>query len=254
MLYTPEELALIGLIMTFGSMVQGAVGFASGLIGVPLLVVSGFSLPEAATINLVATSLQNVIGAWKLREHLKPRELVLPVVMRWLAVPFGAYLTSYVDEFFEPAQARQLIGTILLVIVLMLWGLHVTPRDRLPTFWQVLAFLSSGLMMGFATIGGPPMVLYVNSLTWSVDKSRGFLFFCSATGVPLAAWMFWAQHGEKIIPAALSTAVVMPMILLGLWVGLRVGHLLPKQRFRQIAFALILLIALGAIVLPVGVG
>jgi len=250
MLYTPSEIAIIGLIMTFGSTVQGAVGFASGLIGVPLLVVSGFSLPEAATINLVATSLQNVIGAWKLREHLQPRELWLPVVTRWLAVPAGVFLSVYVDAHLDPAQARQLIGVVLLTIVLMIWGFHVAPRDRLPTVWQVVAFLSSGFMLGFATIGGPPMVLYVNSLTWSVDKSRGFLFFCSATGLPIAAWMFWSQHGEKIIPAALSTVVVMPLILTGLWVGLRVGHLLPKRMFRRIAFVLILLIAIGAIVSP----
>jgi len=254
MLYSPTEIALIGLIMTFGSTVQGAVGFASGLIGVPLLVLSGFSLPEAATINLVATCLQNVIGAWKLREHLKPRELVLPVVTRWMALPIGVFLAASVDAHLAPAQVRQLLGAILLVIVLMIWGFHLAPRDRLPTFWQVLAFLSSGLMMGFATIGGPPMVLYVNSLTWSVDKSRGFLFFCAATGVPIAAWMFWTQHGEKILPAAMSTLVVLPLILTGLSVGLRAGHLLPKQRFRQITFALISLIAIGAIVSPMITG
>lgn len=250
MLYSPTEIALIGLIMTFGSTVQGAVGFASGLIGVPLLVVSGFSLPEAATINLVATSLQNVLGAWKLWEHIEPRELVLPVVVRWLAIPVGVLLSVAVDKYLDPGQARQLIGAILLVVVLVVWGFHAAPRDRLSTIWQVVAFFSSGLMLGFATIGGPPMVLYVNSLTWSVDKSRGFLFFCSATGLPIAAIMFWTQHGEKIIPAALSTLVVMPLILVGLWIGLRAGHLLPKQLFRQIAFSLILVIALGAIVSP----
>jgi len=162
MLYSPTEIALVGLIMTFGSTVQGAVGFASGMIGVPLLVVSGFSLPEAATVNLVATSLQNVIGAWKLREHLETRELVLPVATRWLAVPAGVYLSVAVGTYLDPAESRQLIGVILLAIVLSIWGLHVAPRERLSIFWQVLAFLTSGLMLGFASIGGPPMVLYVN--------------------------------------------------------------------------------------------
>ncbi len=250
MFYSPAEIALVGLIMTFGSVVQGAIGFASGLIGVPLLVVSGFSLPEAATINLVATSFQNVIGAWKLWDHIEPRELVLPVVTRWLAIPAGVFLSAAVDQYLDPAQSRQLIGVILLVVVLALWGLHVTPRDRLSTIWQVVTFLSSGLMLGFASIGGPPMVLYVNSLTWSVNKSRGFLFFCSATGLPIAAFMFWTQHGEKIIPAALSTITIMPLLLVGLWAGMRVGHLLPKQLFRQITFSLILVIALGAMISP----
>jgi len=84
----------------------------------------------------------------------------------------------------------------------------------------------------------------------SVDKSRGFLFFCSAAGLPIAAYLFWIEHGAKILPAALSTAVVMPMILMGLWIGLKIGHVLPKRLFRRIAFVLISLIALGAIVSP----
>lgn len=250
MLYSPHEIALVGLIMTFGSTVQGAVGFASGLLGVPLLVLSGFSLPEAATINLVATSLQNIIGAWKLWSHLEPRELVLPVVLRWMGIPAGVSLAMFADRNLDPGQTRQIIGTILLVVVLLIWGLRVPPRDRLSTFWQVLAFLSSGLMLGFASIGGPPMVFYVNSLTWSVDKSRGFLFFCSATGLPVAAWLFWNQHGERIIPAALSTLVVMPAILAGLWLGLRLGRQMPKRFFRRVAFALVLLIAISSIASP----
>ncbi len=94
MLYSPAEIVLIGLIMTFGSVVQGAVGFASGLLGVPLLVLSGWSLPEAATINLVSTSVQNATGAVKLWSHLEPRELVFPVVVRCLAIPLGVYVAQ----------------------------------------------------------------------------------------------------------------------------------------------------------------
>ena len=82
MVYSPDEIVLIASIMTFGSVVQGAVGFASGMIGVPLLVLAGFSIPEAATINLVSTGLQNLTGAWQLWTHLEPRELVFPVVTR----------------------------------------------------------------------------------------------------------------------------------------------------------------------------
>jgi len=107
MIYTLTEIALIASVMTLGSVVQGAVGFASGLIGVPLLVLSGFSLPEAATINLVSTSVQNVTGAWKLRPHLELRELVFPVVVRWLAIPCGTYVAYIADQRLAPDQAKQ---------------------------------------------------------------------------------------------------------------------------------------------------
>jgi uncharacterized membrane protein YfcA len=167
MLYSPAEIVLIGLIMTFGSVVQGAVGFASGLIGVPLLMLSGWSLPEAATINLVSTSVQNATGAVKLWSHLEPRELVFPVVVRWLAIPLGTYVAWLADQHLAHNQAKQLIAVVLFAIILLMYFGRVSPRESLNLFWQSLAFSSSGFMFGFASIGGPPLVLYVNALTWS---------------------------------------------------------------------------------------
>ena len=250
MLYTPTEILLVGAIMTFGSTVQGAVGFASGILGVPLLILSGFSLPEAATINLVSSGIQNLVGAWKLRYYLEPRELILPVILRWLGVPVGTYSAWTAVNYLSPSQSKQLIGCILLTAVIILWLCRSKQHERLNIFWQILTFTSSGFMMGFATIGGPPMVLYVNSLTWSVAKSRAFLFFCSATALPIAAIAFSLQYGAEIIPAALATVIVLPVILTGLWAGLHLGHHLSKPLFRKIAFSLIVLIALAAIVEP----
>jgi len=250
MLYSPAQIVLVGLIMTLGSTVQGTVGFASGMLGVPLLILNGFSLPEAATINLVSGGVQNIVGAWKLRSHLEPRELVFPVVVRWLAVPAGTYVAWQADRHLSPEQSKQLIGTVLLVAVFILWLCRASSKERISLFWQTLTFSSSGFMLGFATIGGPPMVLYVNTLTWSVAKSRAFLFFCSASSLPVAIVVFSWQYGSKIIPAALTTLVVMPGILAGLWVGLHMGHRLSKPLFRKITFVLIILIAISAIVSP----
>lgn len=254
MLYSPTEIALIGLIMTFGSVVQGAVGFASGLLGVPLLVLSGWSLPEAATINLVSTSVQNATGAIKLWSHLEPRDLAFPVFVRCLAIPVGTYVAWLADQHLAHDQAKQLIGFILLATIFLLYFGRVSPRESLNRYWQGLLFSASGFMLGFASIGGPPMVIYVNALTWTAAKSRAFLFACSAMGMPLAAVVFWLRHGERLLPAALSTLIVMPLILSGLWLGLRLGHNLSKLLFQKITFGLLLLIAISAIVGPLLVG
>ncbi len=250
MTYTPTEIALIAAIMTFGGIVQGALGFASGLLGVPLLVLSGFSLPEAATVNLVSTSVQNITGAWKLRPHLELHELVFPVFVRWLAIPCGVYAAYLADQRLDPAETKQLVGLFLLMIVCLLLGFRVTPREELHRGWQSLAMSTSGFFMGFASIGGAPMVIYVNSLTWTANKSRAFLFFCSAASLPVAFVMFWYEHGQKILPAAWTTVCVMPLIFAGLWFGFHLGHRLSKPLFRQITFGLIVMIALVSIVAP----
>lgn len=250
MIYSPHEIALIAAIMTFGSLVQGAVGFASGMIGVPLLVLAGFSIPEAATINLVATGVQNTTGAWKLWPHLEPRELVVPVVTRWMVIPCGTYAAYLADAHLDPSQAKQLIGVFLLVVVVVLWGFRISPRDYLNLGWQTVAFASSGFLMGFASIGGAPMVIYVNSLTWTATKSRAFLFFCSASSWPVAIAAYWLEHGEKILPAAATTVCILPLLFAGLWTGFHFGHRLSKPLFRRLTFGLIVVLAIGSILTP----
>jgi uncharacterized protein len=251
MLYPLDDLLLVGIVMTFGSVIQGAVGFASGLLGVPLLVLCGFSIPEAATINLVSTSVQNFTGAWKLWDYLEFEELIYPTVVRLcFAIPLGTYSAGLVDQFVSPDHTKQILGALLLTVLFLLWFFKVKPRDELNLFWKTLAYSSSGFLLGFASMGAAPLVIYANSLTWDVHKSRAFLFFCSAVGQPFAAWFFWLKFGDKIITPACSTLLFLPLIFAGLWLGLHLGAFLSVRVFRQLTFGLIALTAIAAILSP----
>jgi uncharacterized membrane protein YfcA len=247
--YSPGELVVIALVMTFGSVVQGAVGFASGLLGVPLLVLYGFPLLDATVINFVSTSVQNFAGAAHLRGHLQVRDVLWPSILRCIGLPLGT-LALQATGSIEPHRVQQLIGGILLVSVLLLAGLRVRPRDHLPFAWTAIAFLTSGFLMGLAAIGGAPMVMYVNALTWSAPKSRSFLFLCSALLMPLMAVMIIWKFGEAVLPPALAALIVMPPGIAGLVIGLKLGHRLDKKRFRRLTYALLLVIAIAAIVSP----
>lgn len=251
MIYEFHDLLLIGIVMTFGSVIQGAVGFASGLLGVPLLVLCGFSIPEAATINLVSTSVQNFTGTWKLWDYLDYDELIYPTVVRLcFAIPLGTYAVGWVDERLTPAHTKQILGVLLLTVLFLLWFFKVKPRDELNVFWKTLAFASSGFLLGFASMGAAPLVIYANSLTWPVNKSRAFMFFCSAVGQPFAALFFWLKFGDKIITPACSTLLFLPAIFAGLWLGLHLGAFLSVTVFRKVTFGLIAITAVAAILAP----
>jgi uncharacterized protein len=247
--YPPAELATIALVMTFGSVVQGAVGFASGLLGVPLLMLYGFSLLEATVINFVSTSVQNLTGALQLGSHLKPSDVVAPTLLRCMGLPLGT-LALHATRSLEPGVVQQIIGAILLGSIALLAGFRIRPRDELPLAWTGAVFLVSGFLMGFASIGGAPMVMYVNSLTWSAAKSRAFLFLCSALVVPLMGVMLLVKFGAQASTPALAAVVTLPPVYLGLWFGLKLGHRLDKRRFRRLTYALLTMIALAAIVSP----
>jgi uncharacterized membrane protein YfcA len=249
MFYSWTELLTIALIMTLGSVIQGAVGFASGLLAVPLLVTSGFSIPEAATINLTSTSVQNVIGSWRLWSELEPRALMRPILLRWAGIPLGAYALIMAHDL-QPAQVKQLIGAVLLLVVVALSTIRPKPRPKLPIGWEVLAMTSSGFMLGFASIGGASLALYVNALTWTTNRSRAFLFFCSASGVPLAGFLLWWNFGNLVLTPAIATLFIMPLVLSGLWLGMHWGNQLDKWLFRRLTFGLLLALAVASIVGP----
>ncbi len=105
--------------------------------------------------------------------------------------------------------------------------------------------------MGFASIGGAPMVFYVNTLTWSAAKSRGFLFLCSSLLMPLMAVMLLMKFGAEIAPPALAAPIVMPPGIVGLFIGLKLGHRMDKELFRRLTYALLTVIAIVAILSPI---
>ncbi len=249
MQYPPHDLALMALIMTLGSLLQGALGFASGLVGVPLLVLCGFSMLEATVINFISTAPQNIVGAVQLADHLDWREVVWPTGFRALGLPLG-FLALEHARHLDQGAAQQIIGGFVLVSVLVLVVIRVTPRDHAPMSWTAAAFLSSGFLMGFGAIGGAPMVVYVNNLTWSAAKSRGFLFFCSAALVPfMAAYLIWKYHAIAAEPAT-AAIVIMPPVLVALWIGLKLGRALDKALFRRLTYGLLVIIAVFAILRP----
>jgi uncharacterized membrane protein YfcA len=249
MTYTPHDLLIIGLVMTFGSIVQGTVGFASGLMGVPMLVLFGYPLRDATVVNFILTAVQNVAGAAQLWSYLDPRELIWPSILRMAGLPLGIYALSMADGS-DADLVKQIVGAVLLLLVLLLGGLRPQPRDHLHGGWTLLAFVSSGFLMGFASIGGAPMVIYVNSLTWSARKSRGFLFFSSAVLMPLAVTLVYLKFGDPVIQPAKAALMVLPPTLVGLVIGLKLGNRLDKGVFRRLTYGLLVFIACAAILGP----
>ena len=194
--------------MTIGSVLQGAIGFASGLMGVPMLVLCGFSLIEATVINFISTTVQNFTGAIQLREHIEAQDVTWPAILRCVGLPLGTLALAATPDL-DQNLVKQIIGVVLLVSVLALVSLRVTPRERLGFGWVGLTFISSGFLMGFASIGGAPRVVYVNSLTWSAARSRAFVFFGAAASMPriAAAWV-WPFGAAVLRPAFLAGPVL----------------------------------------------
>lgn len=241
----------VGVIFFLSSIVQGAVGFAAGLFGIPLLLMVGIDLPEAITISMVSSIIQSALGYYQIGHEVEVRDAVRPLVIRIASLPLGAAALWLTTESLDPRQVKQVIGVVLLAIVVFQWAWNVQPRESLASFWEYIAFGLGGFMAGFCGMGGPPMVLWVMAHNWSAIKSRAFLFLMFLVGVPpqslLLVWFFgW----EKIAPALLLGLLGIVVMLLGTMVGLKVGGAMPKWRLRQVIYAMLTLIAVSNILAP----
>lgn len=238
-----DNFALFSLIVTLGVFTQSAAGFAAGLLIIPLMGYSGYGIPEAQTVLLVATIPQNALGLYRFRESLDLGELKLPVALRLIGLPIGFALLCLLDTLPLP-QIRQVLGIVILLCVGLLCFIRPRTERKIPLGWTLVAFLSSGFFAGLTGTGGPMMVLWVQFHRWSTEKTRAFLFgmYICYTGPALA--LLWWKFGDRILAAILSILLLVPVLLVVSNVGLSFGSWLGRARLRNITLALLCVIGL----------
>jgi uncharacterized protein len=247
--FTVSQYVAVSLILFASSVVQGAVGFAAGLFGIPLLVLAGISFPDAVAISLVAAAPQNIIPAWQLRREIDFRGAIRPMLIRYALMPVGVWALSLVGHE-NKDTASQLVGVIVLLIVIVQRTFHVAPQPRLHVAWEWLAFGMGGFLLGFCGMGGPAMVLWVLAHDWSMNRARAFLYYIFATGLPVQALLLWLFFGTTMVHAMILSAAALPSVLAGLGVGLYLSRLVPDQILRRLSVLMLILIAVSAIVTP----
>lgn len=237
------------LILVFGIMLQCAAGFGYGMFIVPLLVLLGLEPYEAITIALVTGVVQTSLGSFLLRRHVMWKQIAWMLAVAALAIPLGVFTLKHLSTT-SPTTVRRVFGAIIFVAVLVQWLGNWKPSDRFHPFWGVGATALGGYMSGLAGMGGPPVVIWIMSHTWSNERSRATLWAFFTGMVPIQLALFYSQFGREIVDAAGLGLVLIPAMLLGVPPGLWIGHRLSKPRLRQLAFVVLLLISLYAMFNP----
>jgi uncharacterized membrane protein YfcA len=245
----PFSLALLGAILLASSILQGTVGFSSGLFGIPLFLWIGIPLPQAVAISLVASAVQNITGAWQLRHELDLRRAWRPMLIRYATLPLGVWALSWVGRE-STGAASQLVGAVILAVLVLQWSLRITPQPFVHSAWEWLSMSTAGFFLGLCGMGGPPMVLWIMAHDWPMARGRALLFFLFATGIPPQALLLWLFFGTPVLQAMLLALMAVPILLVGIHMGLAVGRRIPDRAARIIATLLLATIAISSIAVP----
>ncbi|ADB16227.1 protein of unknown function DUF81 [Pirellula staleyi DSM 6068] len=241
--------AILAAILLVGSVLQGMIGFASALLGTPLFLLAGVTLPQAVAINLIASTVQNVTAAWKMRREIDFRGARRPALLRLVTLPLGA-LCLYLVGKSTSQTASIMVGLIVLTVLVVQTAVRVKPRDHWHAGWEFLTFLSSGFLLGLCGMGGPPVVLWVLAHRWEAQRSKAFLFFIFASGMLPQAICLALFFGWPIIEAMGVGLLGIPILLLGTLMGLKLGALIPAHVVRPLSTLVLAAVAISAIAWP----
>jgi hypothetical protein len=194
------------------ALLRGFTGFGFGIAAVPLL---SLALPPARVVPFVVV-LQVIVGAAGLRSASRlcdwraVRGLSLGLV---LGIPIGVVLLTA----FRANSVRLAIGGVILASVLLLWrGFRLPPSpSRVLT---AAVGLAAGVMSGFASMGGPPIVVYLMALSHSatVVRASSIVYFMLAAMLSLLLMTWKGLIDTEILLWSLASV---PVLIAGTYVG-----------------------------------
>ena len=232
----PSIYLLILIVGAFtAALVQGATGFGSGL------VLNAFWLhilePSIAIpLNIVTCLLISGAPIYKLRKTLDFSKLRPFIIFGIVGIPCGMLLLTITD----PRIFKASIGIFLvLYALLMLSSNNFSIKVNTNKSIDSLIGLISGLMGGFAALGGLLPTIWVGLQKLPKNTQRGtyepFIFITSIIAV-----ISFAVAGLYTIQMAYDLLKILPALIVGSWLGVKIYHVLDGEVFRKTILGLIL--------------
>jgi uncharacterized membrane protein YfcA len=237
--------ALTGIFLA--SVLRGFTGFGFGLAAVPLL---SLVLPPAQVAPFVVL-LQVIVGAGGLRAAMHQTDWrsirgLVPGVL--VGIPLGLLILTA----FLPNTVRLAIGLIIAASVVLLWrGARLPPR---PSGVVTMAVgMLSGVISGLASMGGPPVVVYLIAVGngAAAVRATSIVYFMLSGLTSAAAMAYRGMIDQEIL---LWTLAAIPAAYGGNWIGTWAFHKAKPHHHRMTALIVLSMLAAVLIVRSLAAG
>ena len=231
------DLAASAAILAIGALSQGFLGFGFAIVAMAGLTLSSDLLHAAGVVNLTGIlAAASVLIALRREVLWRPALRMIPGVL--VGVVLGVSALGALDRDF---MVRTLGVTI---IAISLWNLRTpTPRAGEAPIWDGFAGLLGGLLGGAFNTGGPAIVahLYRRPDSPQAVKATNQLIFLT---MGLARLPTATAQGQMTSSIWIEAAIMVPILMAGLLLGIRLGRRVSPTQFRRISW--LALAAMGA--------
>ncbi|HAI13992.1 MAG TPA: hypothetical protein DCM28_19970 [Phycisphaerales bacterium] len=241
-----EQWLLIAAVVLIGATIQSATGFGFGVLVVPTLVYMQVDPATAVMLILLLVTPVNIMTYLSTRKHVGHLHLLPFVILVLLVQPFGVWLLEQIKQFSRD-DIKAFFGVMILVVLTIQWLLKVKPRAKLHSGWGVLAFTASGLMGGTCGMHGPPLAIWTTAHIWSSHRIRGSMMFCFLVWGPFLITNYYLKFPEQSFDAIKRWPTILPVSLMGLWLGLYLGKRISRPVLRVCVTVMLIIVSILAI-------
>lgn len=225
-----EVLLFIVIILT-ASILQTSTGFGFSILATPFLLLL-FSVSDAIQINLILSLIISAALISKIRNDIDFGILKRLIIGSVAGMPIGIAVFVVADMQKMKLGISVIILLLTILLILSLRIQRTRGRD----------FLFGGLSGSLTTsIGmpGPPLLLYFSGTGTQKEKLRGttLAFYLFIYSVSLVLQITFTGTDRTVW---VSSAMAVPIVLLGLYLGQRMFHRIDQRTFRYVTYAILL--------------
>ncbi|MEM7602624.1 MAG: sulfite exporter TauE/SafE family protein [Verrucomicrobiota bacterium] len=229
----------LAAILFAAAFLQSATGFGMALVCTALF---PLLMPVSDAIAFVSIScfIATIFIMFANRAGLSFRHAGPLALGMLVGIPFGFYGLKHVDG---TLVVRILGITLMLIALTEFLQSRYTGGWKMPEKSGVVFGLIGGVITGAFNVGGPPVVIYAYSRSWTKTETVAILQSVFLTGSITRNALMW-QAGELTRELLILVAWTIPAALLGIWFGKKTLDRLPQVWLRRIVFGLIFVIGL----------
>ena len=228
-------LALAGVAVFVGALVQGAVGMGVGLVAAPVVTLLDPSLMPVSVL-IVGCVLPTLVLATE-REHVD-RRVGWVLLGRLIGTAPGAWLVTVMSA----DHLAVAVGLLVLLGVAATAHSFTLPVNR--SSLSIAGFVSA-VAATAASIGGPPLGIVYQHEQGPVLRSTVSLVFAVGSAMSIAGL---ALAGQVHAEALWTGFALVPFLVAGFAISVRLRSRLAGGRFRMAVLAVVTVSGLAALV------
>jgi uncharacterized membrane protein YfcA len=235
-----STLIVPALAVFMASVTTGCTGFGFNLVATPLLVAV---LPPRMVVPMLGClgTVHSTLMWLQLREGARLTQMWPLIIAAMVGVPLGTYLLLLL----EVNLLKLLIGsTSVLAAVALMFGLRHPIADGKRALSAV--GLLGGVLGGSTGISGPPLVLFLANQGVRKQEFRANLsaYFAAVGWMMMVSYAAGGLLSKRLV---FSTAILLPVALVGLRTGMMLEYRVNEITFRRLT--LVTLVASSLVVI-----